>query len=251
MGERDAFGNPVDHDPHADAHAAFAAPEVLAVEAVHPDRARATPAPPGPRRPRRRSGLAGALIGLAVLALVVGGPVLLVVMSVADDVEQVLDRPLPKLPSLPSLPSLPAVPGATPPSVATPSTRARTLLPGRTAMRRMLRDLRRVAGTRRPRLLRVAPDRLDLQVVNRNGAMRNLQVVPGGRARDVGPGGRFPGRGFAWSAIDPAAPGRLRRAVRRPDYVVLIDAAGLRWSVHRDGRSWLADRHGRGVRRTG
>ncbi|MBA2350195.1 MAG: hypothetical protein H0V81_18120, partial [Solirubrobacterales bacterium] len=116
----------------------------------------------------------------------------------------------------------------------------------------------RGAGLGRPRSLRVAPDRIDTQLVTKTGRLRNVQIVPGGALRTISttPSGGFSTQGLVSLAeIDRGAPARLVRSAAgraqlpaaRIDYLVLSQVGGkTRWVAFlQDGPGYLADRSGR------
>jgi hypothetical protein len=171
------------------------------------------------------------------------------VSTALDEIERATPAPSPAPPAAPAEAAGEESPAA---AEAESPQRTPTQMPSTGAMRRMLADLQRVAGPRKPLLIVVRPERIDMQVANRDGNVRNLSVVPGGRAQDVSSGGQAGARKrFRWGQIDPAAPSRLRRAVKRPEYAVLSHVIDLRWNVFREGRMWTARPDGRGVQRMG
>jgi hypothetical protein len=122
--------------------------------------------------------------------------------------------------------------------------------------------LDRLRGRGRLRLLRVTAGRIDAQLVTRPGALRTIQITAGGALRDFGTAGSGAGAlpTVPYAQIDPAAPARLVRAAarlagRKPsrvDYLVLLMLpSGQSWNVYfkPDGLHFMADRHGRGLRR--
>jgi hypothetical protein len=127
-----------------------------------------------------------------------------------------------------------------------------------TALAKALRAARRDPGGRLV-LLRVAPERADLQLARRGGGLDLLQLrADGGRSLVRTPG--TPGKAIAFSRVDAHAPNRLVHAAARRlgrstkaiDYVVLIDpgVGGPRWSAYfKGGAAFLGDAHGRLVRR--
>jgi hypothetical protein len=129
----------------------------------------------------------------------------------------------------------------------------------RRALASALRELHRRG---RLRLVRVAPDRVDAQLVTRAGGLRNVQVAADGAVRDLGTAGSAAGGlpAIPFAQVDAAAPARIvreaaRRAGRRPsrvDYLVLLMLpTGQSWNVYfkPDGLHFMADRHGAGLRR--
>ena len=121
-----------------------------------------------------------------------------------------------------------------------------------------LRRLERETGSGRVRLLRVAADRVDVQVAVSGGRTRLAQATFDGETRVITttPGGA--GKTYPWSRVDPAAPQRIVRSTtegRRSsefDYAVLLDAVGLRWSAFlKNGGQFQAPPDGRDVTRLG
>ena len=120
----------------------------------------------------------------------------------------------------------------------------------------------RGSGLGRLRTLRLAPERIDAQLVTADGRLRSVQVVPGGKRSNLStsaPG--FPTTAtMSLGAINRGAPQRLARSAARRagrpvsaiDYLVLVDIVGTAsWVVYlKDGRSYLADAAGRIQRRT-
>jgi hypothetical protein len=126
------------------------------------------------------------------------------------------------------------------------------------------RVLRRAgaAGPGRLKLLRLAPERADLQLARRGGGLDLVQLRWDAAAATIvhAPGGGAGGTpGLRLAALDAHAPQRLVRAAMHRlgraatavDYLVLLDAGGgPRWSAHlHSGAAFLADAHGRITRR--
>jgi hypothetical protein len=120
--------------------------------------------------------------------------------------------------------------------------------------------LRRLQGRGRLRLLRVAPDRVDAQLVTGSGALRNVQVTDAGELRDFGAAGAGAGGlpTIPFAQVDARAPARMVRAAAarsgrspsRVDYLVLLMLPdGQSWNLYfkPDGLHFAADRHGSGV----
>ena len=121
----------------------------------------------------------------------------------------------------------------------------------------------RTSGLGRLRSLRIAPERIDAQLLTRGGSLRSVQLRFDGELRrlSVGSGGFGGLPTIAFSDVDPAAPSRLARgAARRSgrslnqvDYVVRINAGTLGgWTVvMRGGGQFLGDDRGTITRRIG
>jgi hypothetical protein len=123
-----------------------------------------------------------------------------------------------------------------------------------------LRRLRRLTKSSRVDLIRIDAQSIVVTVPLSGGRTRLARATWDGEGEVVStsPGGG--GRGsYPWSAIDPSAPNRIVRAATRGrssssfDYLVLIDAAGLRWSafLKRGGGTFSASPDGSAVSRIG
>jgi len=125
---------------------------------------------------------------------------------------------------------------------------------------RVLADaLARLHGRGALRLLRVAPDRVDAQLVTGTGGLRNVQVTNTGQVRDFGTGGSVAGLPtIPFVQVDSSAPARLVRTATarsgrspsRVDYLVLLMlSTGQSWNLYfkPDGLHFAADRHGSSV----
>jgi hypothetical protein len=123
----------------------------------------------------------------------------------------------------------------------------------------VLRAARRDPGGRLG-LLRLAPERADLQLARRDGGgLDLLQLRADGGRSLVHTQGAGPTKAISYSAIDVEAPARLVRAAaerlhRSPaaiDYLVLADVlGGPRWSAYfQGGAAFGGDAHGRVTRR--
>ena len=225
MPEYDAFGREIGEDPLAALRDATAqsepAPEPPAPIAARPA---AEFAPPVAARPqfvrRRRRG--GSVVGLIVVAAVIGG-IGFVVNAFVNRVEDLTD----------SLPGLEEVePGAAGGSLLRPANLSAAI------------DVMRRSGLGDPIRLRVAPSRIDATLGGALGVSRvrvgaDLDLTTSGvRPRD------YP-RPVPLRRIDPTAPQRL--AAGRPvEYVELIRGRPVRWrAVLADGTKLTGDRAGR------
>ena len=106
--------------------------------------------------------------------------------------------------------------------------------------------------------LRVAPDRIDAQLLTPAGRLRSVQVQPGGQLERLGPNS---GPGFdqsstiAFSRLNPAAPQRLARAGAERIHVPIstlqyavpsVFSGALTWAAYfKHGRYVLGDASGR------
>jgi hypothetical protein len=150
------------------------------------------------------------------------------------------------------------VPNGTP-ATASPSTPATTgvsMLHAST-LRKALATARRDPGGRLT-LLRVAPERADLQLARKGGGLALVQLrADGSRSVIRSPG--TPSRTIGFARVDVQAPSRLvrqaahrlGRSTKAIDYVVLINLIdGPRWSAYfKGGAAFLGDAHGRVTRR--
>jgi len=225
VAERDAFGREI-----AEAPAAGEAPPVAAADPVP------------------RSGAARTVAGLAVALLIVAGITAAVIVGIGAKDESASG-------SL-SVGSNVELPTASAPQTAAPPAKpaAQRSLIGRSALAGAMLRLR---GRGRLRLLRLAPDRVDAQLVTRGGGLRNVQVTADGALRDFGTAGSGAGGlpTIPFAQVDVSAPGRIvraaaRRAGRKPsrvDYLVLLKLpTGLSWNAYfkPDGLHFMADGHG-------
>jgi hypothetical protein len=201
-------------------------------------------------RVRRRGG-AGCLVALIVLAVVAAAPIVAIVSLVggaSDAIDEVTDA----FDSLPDdvVPVNPEAPEA-PTGIGGESLVARPNFAG---------ALERLGGMSGATLIRLAPERLDAQLV-RGARQRSAQVDFQG---EVTRGPATPGGAglttVALSAIDPSAPARLvrgsaaRYAVRTRgiNYLVMMPwpGEGHRWIAYfKNGVYVQGDRRGRVVRR--
>ena len=197
---------------------------------------------PGQQRRVRGCAAAGCLLPIIVLvfviaigAVVIGG----LISSVDDELDDIV-------PTVPDGPSGEAPQGLEPKSM---------LLRGNLAP--ALRRIQREAGTNRLRFLRISADRVDAQAAIDDGRTRLLQATWDGKVRVIA---TTPGGGpanFTFSDVNASAPRRIVTAStgKRPerfDYLVLIDATGLRWSAFlKNGTHFTASPDGRDVSRVG
>jgi hypothetical protein len=235
MAERDAFGREIGEN----------APSIPTSVPTPSD----TPSSPAPRAPSTGPGNAArTLSSLVVALLIVAGITVAVIVGIGgkDD-----SSSGPR-----SLGSSLELPTASAPQTAPPPAKpaAHHSLIGRSAL---AGALRRLHGRGRLRLLRVAPDRINAQLVTRAGSLRNVEVTDDGALHDFGLGGSAAGGlpTIPFAQVDVAAPGRIvraaaRRAGRKPsrvDYLVLLKLpTGLSWNVYfkPDSLHFMANGHG-------
>jgi hypothetical protein len=201
-------------------------------------------------RVRRRGG-AGCLVGLIVLAVIAAAPIIAIVSFVggaSDAIDEVTDA----FDSLPDdvVPEIPDTPKA-PTGIGGESLVARANFAG---------ALERIGGMGGATLIRLAPERLDAQLV-RGARQRSVQVdFQGAVTRGPATGGGAGLTTIALSAIDPSAPARLVRAsaaryavrTRGINYLVMTPwpGEGHRWIAYfKNGVYVQGDRRGRVVRR--
>jgi hypothetical protein len=214
-----------------------------------PATTRAYGRPSGGRRAAR------GLVVLAVLAAGIGAVALYAVPGIRDAVDEI-SRQIDEAGDL-AAPGGDAAGGGS--SEARPPTglgRRSLLLRGNLAP--ALRRMRARAGGRLL-MLRVAPDRIDAQVVTQDGRLRSAQARHDGQVAiisDVEAQGARGAGTYSWSQVNASAPRRIVRAMQRGrptrevGYLVLMNAGGLRWSAFRqDGTGFTARADGRGVTR--
>jgi hypothetical protein len=199
-----------------------------------PESQRIAIAPPTfirPRRRRRGFGLAGLLVLVAGI-----GALGLVANSAVEEGKDLIDRAIPELPAEPEAPS-PV--GLEPKSLIREDNLAVAL--------RKLAD----SDLGRPTSLRIAPDRIDAQLIQ-GDTLHVVQITPRGELREFG-SSQGSGRPIAFKAIDPAAPERLvRRAATRKspprsiDYLVVSPGPPQTVGAYfKSGRIVIGDAHGR------
>jgi hypothetical protein len=133
------------------------------------------------------------------------------------------------------------------------------------ARRNLQPALRRLAtsGLGRLKSLSIRPERIDAQLLTKDGRLRSVQLRHDGELVKLS----LSGAGFAqldtiaFAKLDPAAPsrlarsaaGRLKRPVSQVGYAVpIVFGEQVSWSVFmQDGRSFLGDARGRVTRRIG
>ena len=256
VAEKDAFGRAHGEDPLAamgwddPGTAVETGPVTTAAPPTHERALDLAPGavPGAPRRPRILRAVVVTLVAVAFL----GGIAALAVPRIVDAVQSIDDE----LGDQPFLPQGDDAPDATPPA----GLQRESLVLGGNLVP-ALRRLQARSGASRVRLLRIAPDRIDAQVVTAERRMRMVQHRYTGETQvlsDTSSPGVASQATFSWSQIDASAPRRIvRRAVRGKSsrelsYLVLLDAGGLRWSAFlSSGAGFTAGADGRGVRRIG
>jgi hypothetical protein len=273
--ERDAFGNPIGDDRPtwtngdplgeaeavgtAPAPAAAAPPIVVGAGTVPTPRAPRPPRPP--RRARRRViGGLGGLIGLLLFL----GPFLVGGWFVYRTIHDTVDHTTNVLRDLSDATTTVGGSGSSDDddgdhrTTTPPRGLGRHSLLAPTAVNELLRKVRANPGGKL-QLLRLAPDRANLQLT-RPGGMSLVQLGWDGSRTLVRTPGAGPGSTpLTFSKIDRHAPQRLVRAAAHRlgrkttsiDYLVLIDVLdGPRWSAYfTGGAAFQGDAHGHLVRR--
>lgn len=257
MPEYDAFGNPItDAAPASAPAAATAMPAAPATSSPAPAVSPlAAPIPTiptyGPSKTTWGERVVGLLIFLIFAApLAIGGYVAYTSLHTAKNAVEV-----PAILSHTATPS-PSAPAAAQPAKPTPSSVNASLLHP-TALAKALRAARRDPGGHLT-LLRLAPDRADLQLARRGGGLDLLQLrADGSRTLVRSPG--TPGKTIAFSQVDVHAPHRLvqaaahrlGRSAKSIDYLVLINVlGGPRWSAYfQGGAAFQGDARGHIVSR--
>jgi hypothetical protein len=255
-----------------------AAQRAAAERAAGADRPRprarvAAPGEPGPAMPGLDQLTAAGLEPVHVVAvvrrvlriarIVVSVVVALIVVLVALGIAVGDDKPTTRESAPRAIPAKPAPP----PASAQRSSRPPTGLQPRSLLTRgnVSRAMRRLAtsGLGRLRSLRIAAERIDVQLLTREGRLRSVQVTAGGGRRTIS----LSGTGFGalptlrFADIDAGAParmargaaGRTRRPVSRVDYVAYANAGPQAvWTVvMRGGGQFIGDARGHITRRVG
>lgn len=274
MGRRDAFGNEIEDD--APDVRAGASPSSAAANAspigdqADPFGGDASPPPPGdpvpPRpRPRPRRSRARPLTTLrAAFPVAVVAAALWGIPQLVDKASDEFDRAQRAIGTGVNVFSVPSVPRFTAPSPAVPAVPPVGFGKGSLLLKSNFADaLRTLRGEGvRVRTLRVAADRIDAQVVTRDGRQSSVQVTWQGKLSVFGttpPG--LPTTGLlVLDTVVRAAPFRLARSAAeragRPvssvDYVVALGLGpGQVWSLffRNGGGHYTGDRSGRITRK--
>jgi hypothetical protein len=222
----------------AEREPAVSEPETAAWSGAHEpesEQQRIVIAPPEFVRPRRRRGGFG-LAGLLVLVAGIGA-IGLVGNSAVDKGEDLIESIAPELPD--------AEPDAPPPVGLEADSLVRE--------DNYAAALKTLAGSGlgRPTSLRIAPDRIDAQLLQGN-TLHIVQITPDGELRDLG-SSQGSGRPIAFKAVDPAAPERLvrRGATRKSppreiNYVLISPGPPPSLGAYfKSGRVVIGDAHGR------
>ena len=207
---------------------------------------------PNPMRPPRKRRSGRGLIFVVLIALFVfvvpvvcGGVVIFnAVDGATETVRNGLDATIKAIPATPEPPAVPPK-GVSGESLVRRANFAAALAKLRSSELRLTH-------------LRLAPDRIDAQLLTRAGKLRLMQVKPGGEPEQLGPdsgSGFDSARTFAFSRLDPGAPQRLaRRGARKLgvpvstlQYLVPSEWSGkLRWAAYFErGRYVFGDARGR------
>jgi len=257
--ERDAFGNPIEPTtttttgaPAAPAPAPSASPPTPAPAPIALGAALPTIPTYGPSKTTWWERLAGFAVFLVfAVPLGIGGYVAYNAFHTAKDaVEGVSIKSVVR-----ERPASPET--ATSKPAAPPAGLAGASLLKAPNLKRALASAQRDPGGRLT-LLRVAPERADLQLARRGGGLNLVQVrADGGTTLIRSPG--TPSKTIGFARVDAKAPSRLvRQAAHRLggstkaiDYVVLVNLLdGPQWSAYfKGGAAFAGDAHGRVTRR--
>jgi hypothetical protein len=261
MTERDAFGNPIeDAQPLTSGDPLIVTDPLISSDAMGASEPAPAAAPATPRRRRRRLLGLGGLIGLLLFLapFLVGG--WFVYRAFDSAVSPTVDvfKDMREAVREQAKTATDAARSSTDDSPPRGLQRGSLLRPA--AVDALLRKVRADPGGKLL-LLRLAPDRADLQLGRRGGGLRIVQLRwDGGRtllaATSSGGGGR---KSITFSQIDRDAPARLVRSATRRlghktsaiDYLVLLNILdGPRWSAYfKGGAAFQGDAHGKIVRR--
>lgn len=257
MTHRDAFGRPIERS----------GPTIKPLGPPGPGLG-GVPSPEPGRRPRSgSSGLRRFLWMFVVFDLVAIGVVAAILVAGRDDDTVVLPSPAPATPSSTnglgsnstknqSDDPLSKADDGQPAKLVTPAGLNATSLLRPSNLERAINRAHATGQGARPMMVRVQPDRVDLQLARPDGAMVLMQIPAGGPPTVVTTvAGAARGRPtMLWSAIEPLAPQRLARATRSTsaagpssaEYVVLL-AQTHQWVLYRkNGVGYIADETGRG-----
>jgi hypothetical protein len=250
--EYDAFGNPIERSDSSTEATATASMTPTPASAAPPPVPLAAPIPViptyGPSRTTWGERVVGFLIFLVFAApLGIGGYVAYNAFHTAkDSVEGVAIKARGLAPTTPSTAPAPAKAAASGVSMLHAST-----------LRKALAAARRDPGGHLT-LLRVAPERANLQLARQGGGLDLVELrADGGRSVVRSPG--TPNRTIRFARVDVRAPSRLvrqaahrlGRSTKSIDYVVLIDPIdGPRWFAYfKGGAAFQGDAHGHVTRR--
>ena len=197
-------------------------------------------APPEFVRPRRRR---RGFPVILVLGVIVAG-IALAANSVVDEGTDLIDRAIPELPDV-NVDVDAAAPEAPPPVGLEPDSLIRE--------DNFAAALKTLAGSGlgRPTSLRIAPDRIDAQLLE-GKTLHIVQITPDGELHEFG-SSQGAGRPIAFKAIDPSAPERLVRRGATPktpprniNYLVVSPGPPPNVGAYfKNGRIVIGDAHGR------
>lgn len=267
MAEYDAFGRRMgEDDPAVTPSDASPTPRVESNAVRSAALSEASARAPGPPRPtglmlsgRPSRSFGGLWIGI-VITIAIGAGGAIIAITATSSVDGTIRRYLPTFPAVTVAPEAPAPTTATEPAQPPPEGLGTRSLVRHERFAPALVKLRHGLG--RLTNLRLAPERIVVQLVTKRGQLRNVQIGVGGDLREVslsGPGfGSVPTMPF--SQIDSRAPERLvREAARRGrfsatqiDYLVVTRGfrGGLAWYAYfKNNRRYEGDGAGRVVRR--
>jgi hypothetical protein len=204
------------HEPQAAAEPVFVPPQISL------------------RRRRRGFGLAGLLVLIAGL-----GAIGLVANSAVEEGQDIIDRFEATLPDADAEPDAPPPVGLEADSLIRENNFASAM--------QTLAD----SGLGRPTMLRIAPERIDAQLLDGN-TMHIVQVTPDGELREFGTS-QGTGEAMAYKAIDTSAPERLVRRgstakspPRNINYLVMSPGPPLFLGAYfKSGRIVIGDAHGK------
>lgn len=264
MTERDAFGNPIEDaqptsQPLTSGDPLIVAAPLISSDAMGTSEPTPAPAPATPRHRQRRLLGLGGCIGLLLFfaPLMIGGwfvyrafdsAVSPTVDVIKDLRETVRGQVTTAIEATDDLKTDPPPRGLQRGSLLRPA-----------AVDALLRKVRADPGGTLL-LLRLAPERADLQLRRRGGGMSVVQLrFDGGRSLVRTAAGGSASKTITFSKIDRDAPARLVRSAARRlgrkttsiDYLVLFNILdGPRWSAYfKGGAAFQGDAHGKIVRR--
>ena len=283
MDESDPFGRDKDEDPLAEMGwsraSTPAAPETGAAEIAPPERAdhaaRRTAAPPSRHRPfdpkltssggipgqGTRASRTGCLFAIVVLAMIggIGAAAVPAILDAIDTVEEEIDKVTPTVPDVPDVGGGGGGGGGREREARPPAGLEQRSMLRRGNLAPALRRLERITRSSRVRLVGIDAEKVIVQTAASGGRTRLAQATWQGEASvlSTSPGGN--GTTFSWSQVDASAPNLVARGATRGrrsssfDYLVLIDAAGLRWSafLKNGAGTYQAEPDGGGLRKIG
>lgn len=262
MPEYDAFGREIGEDPlkslrkstnpapaetprvevstHEPEISAPPEPDTAAWSGTHDPEAAAereyVPPPQFARPRRRRNGFATLGVLIAVIGIIAAGT-----NSVVEKGEDLIDEITTELPT--------AEPDAEPDAPPPVGLEAKSLIRADNFAAAMV--ILADSGLGRPTSLRIAPERIDAQLLEGN-TLHIVQVTPDGELHEFG-SSQGAGRPIAFKAIDPSAPERLVRRgstgkspPRNINYLVISPGPPQTVGAYfKSGRIVIGDAHGR------